>query len=228
MMASFAAMPDVTSRSTSGSVTRQTRCSSPKSSTAWKSGGRPAVFASIADPIRLLDCVMPADGAAGLLMTSKRKAREKGLHNCVIPLGYAERTNFKGGENLVDVTRSGHEVCGAKALSQAGLGIQNIRSFHPYDDFLIAIIVQFEALGFCKPGQGIAFARWRRQPEWLAVVAGVRLSDIFTDATVIALARDTTWFAKATLAPMSLINLLMGLWLLRAYRSRVSSQKPAA
>jgi acetyl-CoA acetyltransferase len=102
---------------------------------------------------------MPADGAAGLLMTSKRKAREKGLHKCVIPLGYAERTNFKGGENLVDVTRSGHEVCGAKALSQAGLGIQDIRSFHPYDDFLIAIIVQFEALGFCKPGQGIAFAR---------------------------------------------------------------------
>lgn len=75
--------------------------------------------------------------------------------------------------------------------------------------------------------QGVAFARWRRQPEWLAVVAGVRLSDIFTDATVIALARDTTWFAKATLAPMSLINLLMGLWLLRAYRWRTQATKPA-
>jgi uncharacterized membrane protein (DUF2068 family) len=74
--------------------------------------------------------------------------------------------------------------------------------------------------------QAIAFARWREHPEWLAVVAGVRLSDIFTDATVIALARDTTWFAKATLAPMSVINLLMGLWLLRAYRWRVTASAP--
>lgn len=71
--------------------------------------------------------------------------------------------------------------------------------------------------------QGIAFRRWRREPEWLAVVAGVRLSDIFTDLTVSALARDTTLFAKLSLAPMSVINLLMGLWLLRAYRSRRSA-----
>ena len=113
----------------------------------------------IADPVRLLDCVMPADGAAGLLMTSKKRAKEKRLHKSVIPIGYAERTNFKGGENLVDVTRTGHEVAGRKALAQAGIRIEDIASFHPYDDFLIAIVMQFEALGFCKPGEGIAFAR---------------------------------------------------------------------
>ncbi|MEA2949755.1 MAG: hypothetical protein QOI40_5085, partial [Alphaproteobacteria bacterium] len=68
----------------------------------------------IADPIRLLDCVMLADGAAGLIVTSKKRAKEKGLDNCVIPIGYAERTNFLGGEGLVDVTRSGHEIAGRK------------------------------------------------------------------------------------------------------------------
>jgi acetyl-CoA acetyltransferase len=33
----------------------------------------------IADPIRLLDCVMRADGAAGLIMMSRKRAKEKGL-----------------------------------------------------------------------------------------------------------------------------------------------------
>ena len=98
-------------------------------------------------------------GAAGLIVTSRQRARQKGLHKYVIPIGYAERTNFLGGENFVDVTRSGHEIAGKKALLAAGLDIKDIRSFHPYDDFLIAIVIQFEAFGFCRPGQGMAFVR---------------------------------------------------------------------
>src|SRR5207244_10009247 len=113
----------------------------------------------IADPIRLLDCVMRADGAAGLLMMSRKRAREKGLTKTIIPIGYAERTNFMGGENLVDVTKSGHEICGRKALGAAGLGINDIASFHPYDDFIIAIMLQLEAFGFCRPGEGVRFIR---------------------------------------------------------------------
>ena len=113
----------------------------------------------IADPVRLLDCVMPADGAAGLIMTSRRRASEKGFARTVIPIGYAERTNFKGGENFVDVTRTGHEIAGRKALAQAGIDIKQIASFHPYDDFLIAIVLQFEALGFCNAGEGLQFVR---------------------------------------------------------------------
>src|SRR6185369_18023274 len=107
----------------------------------------------------LLDCVMRTDGAAGLLMMSRKRAKEKGLSKCIIPIGYAERTNFKGGENLVDVTKSGHELCGKKALAAAGLGIKDIASFHPYDDFIIAIMLQLEAFGFCKAGQGVQYIR---------------------------------------------------------------------
>jgi acetyl-CoA acetyltransferase len=113
----------------------------------------------IADPIRLLDCVMLADGGAGLIVTSQKRAKEKGIKKYVIPLGYAERTNFLGGEGLVDVTRSGHEVAAKKALATAGWNIKDVRSFHPYDDFLIALVIQLEAFGFCKPGEGMAFVR---------------------------------------------------------------------
>ena len=113
----------------------------------------------IAEPIRLLDCVMPCDGATGLVMMSRKRAKEKGLSNCVIPIGYAERTNYRGGEGMVDVTWSGHKAAGQRALEIAGLTLKEVASFHPYDDFLIAIMLQFENLGFCKHGEGSAFIR---------------------------------------------------------------------
>ncbi|MFM9967274.1 MAG: thiolase family protein [Burkholderiales bacterium] len=113
----------------------------------------------IAEPIRLLDCVMPCDGATGLIMMSRERARQKGLVNSVIPIGYAERTNYRGGEGMVDVTWSGHKDAGKRALEIAGLSLKDVASFHPYDDFLIAIMLQFENLGFCKHGEGGAFIR---------------------------------------------------------------------
>ena len=63
----------------------------------------------------------------------------------------------------------------------------------------------------------IATLRWRRAPHWVLVVAGVRLSDIFTDVTYVIACDDATWFAWATLPLMSFTNLLMGLWLLAAW-----------
>jgi hypothetical protein len=66
--------------------------------------------------------------------------------------------------------------------------------------------------------QAIAWRRWRADPVWLVVVAGVRLSDIFTDATYAVLSPDPTWFSWATLPLMGLVNLLLGLFLLASYR----------
>ena len=72
--------------------------------------------------------------------------------------------------------------------------------------------------------QLIALLRWRRDAVWLAVVAGLRLSDIFTDATYVLAARDTTLFARIALAPMALVNLAVGLYMLRAYRAARATQ----
>lgn len=115
----------------------------------------------IADPIRLLDCVMVCDGANGLLMTTRKRAKEKGLDSVVVPLGYGERSNYRAAENLADITETGHVVAGRRAFAQAQLTPADIGSFHPYDDFLIAILLQLEALGFAPRGQGSAFIRER-------------------------------------------------------------------
>ncbi len=111
----------------------------------------------IADPIRLLDSVMVCEGASGLIVTSRRNAEKRGLTRCVVPLGYGERTNYRACENIVDVTETGHLPAGHRAFAQAGLRPADIASFHPYDDFIIAIMLQLEMLGFCKHGHGCAF-----------------------------------------------------------------------
>ena len=107
----------------------------------------------IADPIRLLDCVMPCEGGNGLLVTTRSAARSKGIEKFVVPIGYGERTNFRAGESIVDITQSGHAVAGQRAFAMAGLSPKDICSLHPYDDFLIAIGLQLEMLGFCPYGQ---------------------------------------------------------------------------
>jgi acetyl-CoA acetyltransferase len=113
----------------------------------------------VSEPVRLLDCVMPTDGASGLLLTSRKRAKEKGIKKFVVPLGYGERTNFRWSEAVVDITESGHSVAGKKAFAGAGVGPADIGSFHPYDDFIIANMLQMEMLGFCKRGQGPAFVK---------------------------------------------------------------------
>lgn len=113
----------------------------------------------IADPIRLLDSVMVCDGGSGVLVTARKSAEKRGLTKIVVPIGYGERTNYRAGEAIVDVTESGHGVAGQRAFSQAGLAPEDVAAFHPYDDFIIAIMLQLEMLGFCKRGQGCRFIR---------------------------------------------------------------------
>src|SRR5215831_11679727 len=113
----------------------------------------------IADPIRLLDSVMVCDGASGVLVTGRKAAEKKGLSKIAVPIGYGERTNYRAGEAIVDVTESGHLVAGQRAFAKSGLKPSDIASFHPYDDFIIAIMLQLEMLGFCQRGQGCAFIR---------------------------------------------------------------------
>ncbi len=56
--------------------------------------------------------------------------------------------------------------------------------------------------------QAIALWRWRREPVWLAVVAGVRFSDLFTDISYIAAAPTLTPLGWVLLTPPPVLNLV--------------------
>jgi acetyl-CoA acetyltransferase len=110
----------------------------------------------VSDPLRVLDSVMVCDGANAVLMMSAAEAARRGL-KAVYPTGYAEKTHYNVTEPMTEITDSGFLDAGPRALRQAGLKASDIQSFHPYDDFIIAIMLQLEHIGFCEQGKGADF-----------------------------------------------------------------------
>lgn len=113
----------------------------------------------VSTPLRLLDSVMFCDGANGLVMMKTDRARELGFENRVYPFAYSEITNFAGAEQTPDITETGFSVSGPDALAKAGMTPGDIAMFHPYDDFLIAVMLKLEQIGFCERGRGSQFLR---------------------------------------------------------------------
>lgn len=111
----------------------------------------------VSDPLRMLDSVMVCDGANAVLVASEEVIKEKGLAKAVYPTAYSELTNYKAFDSSAEITETGFSVVGPKALEQANLSTDQIRMFHPYDDFLIAILMQLEQIGFCNVGRGSDF-----------------------------------------------------------------------
>ena len=111
----------------------------------------------VSEPLRMLDSVMVCDGANAVIVTSTENAKRLGAKKMIYPIGYSELTNFNGSVANPDITESGFTLAGPRALKQAGMTPEDIRMFHPYDDFLIAILLQLEHIGFCKRGEGSDF-----------------------------------------------------------------------
>lgn len=113
----------------------------------------------VSTPLRLLNSVMFCDGANGVLLTSTERAERMGWKKRVHPAAYSEIANFNGAEPTPDITETGFSVVGPEALQRAGMTAAEIQQFHPYDDFLIAVMLQLEQIGFCGRGQGSQFLR---------------------------------------------------------------------
>ncbi len=111
----------------------------------------------IADPLRLLDSVMFCDGANAFLVMTRERAQALGIKKTITPTAYAELTNINGNQSCPDITESGFSRIGPKVFEKAGLKPADIDMFQPYDDFTIAVLMQFEQFGFCGLGEGSDF-----------------------------------------------------------------------
>lgn len=56
--------------------------------------------------------------------------------------------------------------------------------------------------------QAIALWCWRRRPEWLVIVAGIRFSDLFTDISYMLAVPTLTPLGWAVLLPPPFLNLV--------------------
>jgi acetyl-CoA acetyltransferase len=121
----------------------------------------------IADPFRLLDCAMTAEGGCGIVLTTAERAADaanepawilgaagdaygpaytvppvwdlQGRATDDIPAGYVGRRAVR------------------RAFAMAGLGPEDVDVGELYDPFSFEIIRQLEAFGFCGEGEGGAF-----------------------------------------------------------------------
>ncbi len=66
--------------------------------------------------------------------------------------------------------------------------------------------------------QVLALPRWRTAPYWLALVCGIRLSEMFADWTYLAFAESVTPFGTVTLIVTLPANLLICWFLFATYR----------
>ncbi len=73
--------------------------------------------------------------------------------------------------------------------------------------------------------QLIALVRWQRFPHWLALVAGVRLTELFCDWVYLLSCSNITWFGRGALFLSPPANLALG-WILLRTRARVANATP--
>jgi hypothetical protein len=72
--------------------------------------------------------------------------------------------------------------------------------------------------------QFIALVKWKEQPHWLMLVAGIRLTEIFADWTYLYFAQNITWVGRLGLLSAGPINLLAGWFFYRSYLKEAPDQ----
>src|SRR5499426_259389 len=106
----------------------------------------------VADPIRLLDCVLPANGGKAYILASPERAK-KLRKPPVYFLGFGERSNPSYGARAgSDALVMGVKDSGKVAMEMAGVKHSGINFLQLYDDYIIVVYLQIEDLGFCAKG----------------------------------------------------------------------------
>jgi len=113
--------------------------------------------------LRLLDCCQESDGGVAILVTSLDRARDMkqkpvkilGATQC-IPYNTEVISNYYHD----DLTEMPEAKGVAKRLwDMTGLGPKDMQAAMIYDAFSPHVLLQLEAFGFCKPGEGAGFVK---------------------------------------------------------------------
>jgi acetyl-CoA C-acetyltransferase len=106
----------------------------------------------VAGPLKRTDCSPVSDGAAALVLAAddaaKAAARAIGFRaaiqvNDFLPMSKRDIIAFEG-----------CRLAWGKALNEAGLAVTDLSLVETHDCFTIAELIEYEAMGLTKPGQG--------------------------------------------------------------------------
>ncbi|MGQ3675372.1 acetyl-CoA acetyltransferase [Xanthobacter sp. TB0139] len=111
----------------------------------------------VAGPLRRTDCSLISDGAAALVVADEEIARElpraisfraRAHRNDILPLSRRDPIAFEGARRAW-----------AAALEQAGMTLDDLSLVETHDCFTIAEMIEYEAMGLAKPGEGYKVVR---------------------------------------------------------------------
>lgn len=113
----------------------------------------------IADPICMLDCDIPIDGAVAFILTSAERARDM-PHKPVYVAGYAQG-NLVEPETMWSLKhgQDGGRRTGDMLWESTGLRKEDIDLPELYDGFSPIVYMWLEALGYCGRGEAHLFLR---------------------------------------------------------------------
>jgi len=126
--------------------------------------GKPAsvaeVLASklIADPLRMLEIVMPVAGGGAVVLASKAVAA-RCRHRPAFVTGFGEHLTIKTPTYAEDLCRTPVGPASARAFAMAGLAPADVDAAQIYDCYTITVLLTLEDAGFCGKGEGMAFIR---------------------------------------------------------------------
>jgi len=112
----------------------------------------------ISDPLRLLDCCLPANGGLSFIVSSSEKAEDI-TNKPVYLLGSESCFNYNHENNTrPDITYMGIAKASKDAFTKANINKETEVSFvQLYDDYTYAVLIQLEDLGFCDKGDAGRF-----------------------------------------------------------------------
>ncbi len=114
----------------------------------------------VADPLRLLEIVMPVAGGAAFIVASADLARSCPRRPVMIR-GCGEQLDFKSPSYARDMTVTPIAAAARRAFAMSGLKPADMHMAQIYDCYTITVLLSLEDAGFCAKGEGMAFLRER-------------------------------------------------------------------
>jgi len=115
----------------------------------------------VAEPLTLLQCCPVGDGAAALILGSKKMSKRNPKH--AIRIGATTVLSGEFQTTSTDLTKGNQVIKAANmAYEQFGGGPQDIDICELHDAFTIGELIHYENLGFCPKGEGGRFIEERK------------------------------------------------------------------
>ena len=114
----------------------------------------------VADPLKLLEIVMPCFGGAALAVTGKARA-QRAPHRPAYLSGHGEHLTHKSITYAPDMIDTPVRVAAERAFRMAGAEREAIDLASMYDCYTITVALTIEDAGFCPKGQGGRFVAER-------------------------------------------------------------------